>query len=172
MSGECKRRVVLFTEMSPDHAKLAERASRMGMVVNVMLPASIAMLAYAVHASGMVAPWEMATANPPILFIVIGALALGEMVAAFVLKRMLFSRARVAPIRHDSAAIDQWLVKSSLIIYALGASPMIYGAILYVFSGDLRQLAFFGIVSLLAYRLFHPTAGQLKEIFTEAERVT
>ncbi|MBD3299039.1 MAG: hypothetical protein GF341_10320 [candidate division Zixibacteria bacterium] len=139
------------------------------MVINLMLPAGIALLAYAIHASRLIPTWEMATASPPILFLVCGALALGELVAAFILKRQFFSQQRVAPIRHDPAAIDQWLLKSSIIIYALGASPMIYGSILYILSGDLRQLAFFGIITMLSYRLFHPTTDQLEEILKAPE---
>ncbi len=139
------------------------------MVVNLMLPAGIALLAFAIHASRLVPTWDMATASPPVPFLVCGALALGELVAAFILRRQFFTRQRVEPIRHDPAAIDQWLLKSSIIIYALGASPIIYGSILYILSGDIRQLAFFGMITLLAYRLFHPTADQLEDILKAPE---
>lgn len=143
----------------------------MGMVINVMLPAGIALLAYAIHASGMIPTWEMATSSPPVVFLVCGALALGELLAAFIMKKRLFSRDRVAAIQNDAVAIDQWLLRSSIIVYALGASPMIYGSVLYILSGDLRQLAFFGMITLLAYRLFHPSADQLEELFRETEAV-
>lgn len=157
--------------MIPDPRKLSDRASRVGMVINVMLPAGIALLAYAIHASGMVQVWAPATASPPVLFLICGAMALSELLAAFIMKKRLFSRERVMPIRKDPAALDRWLLRSSIIVYALGASPMVYGSVLYVLSGDLGQLAFFGIVTLLAYRLFRPTADQLEELLRDKEIV-
>ena len=158
--------------MIPDPQKLAERAARIGMIINLMLPAGIAILAYAIEASGGVPKWEITQSGPPIIFIVFGALAISELAVAFFIRRKFFSRDHVASFRTDSPAIDQWLMKSSIIVFALGASPMLYGAILYIFSGDVRQLAFFGIVTMLAYRLFRPSADQLENILSQAEPVS
>jgi len=142
----------------PDSQQLAERAARLGMLINIMLPAVVAIAVYALHAAKLVAPIESFSTDPPIVFIVFGAVAISELIAAYVLRRILFSRQRAESIRDDAAKVEQWVMRSSLVIFVIGASPMFYGAILYLLSGDIRQLAFFGIVTLLAYRLFRPTA--------------
>lgn len=149
--------------MQPDPQRLAERAARLGMLINIMLPALVAILAYAAHAAHLMEPVESFTSDPPILFIALGAVAISELVAAFIIRRVLFSRERAAAVRDDAVKAEQWVLRSSLIIFVLGASPMIYGAILYLLSGDLRQLAFFGIITLVAYRLFRPTADLIEE---------
>lgn len=148
--------------MRPDSQQLAERAARLGMVINILLPAVVAIVAYAVHAAKLVSPIESFTSDPPIIFMVFGAVALSELVVAYFMRRALFSRHRTTAIRDDATKVEQWVMRSSLVIFAIGASPMIYGAVLYLLSGDIRQLAFFGIVTLLAYRLFRPTPELLE----------
>jgi hypothetical protein len=147
----------------PDSHHLAERAARLGMLINIMLPALVAIVAYGVHTAHMIDPVESFTSDPPILFIALGAVAISELVAAYIMRRVLFSRERTAAIRDDAVKAEQWVMRSSLIIFVLGASPMIYGVILYLLSGDLRQLAFFGIITLVAYRLFRPTEDLIEE---------
>jgi hypothetical protein len=156
--------------MIHDPQKLAEQSARIGMVINLMLPAGVALLAYAIEAAELAPKWEMAQADPPIIFFLFGALAISELAAAFIIRKKFFARDHVAPFRNDGRAVEQWLMRSSIIVFALGAAPMLYGAVLYIVSGELRQFAFFGIVTLLAYRLFRPSADLLEEILQTSEQ--
>ncbi len=145
-----------------DH--LVGRAMRLGVWINLVGPAMIAAVAYALHESGTIQATPDFAEGRPILFFALVVVAISELVAAFVLRRLLFSPERTRAIRHDPALVEQWAMRSSTVIFALGASPIAYGAVLYLLSGDMRQLALFGIICLLAYRLFRPT----KDLFESA----
>ena len=143
---------------------------RLGLLINILAPAVIAAIVFALVESETVQPNPEFVDGQPVLFFAFVAVALGELVAAFVLRRVLFSPDRARPIRHDSSLVEQWVQRSSIVIFALGATPLVYGAILYLLSGDIRQFALFGIISLLAYRLFRPTRDLLDGALNEASR--
>jgi hypothetical protein len=148
-----------------DH--LVGRAMRLGVWINLIGPAMIAAVAYGLHESGTIQDSADFAEGQSVLFFALVVVAVGELVAAFVLRRLLFSPERARPIRHDPALTEQWVIRSSTIIFALGASPMVYGAILFLLSGDLRQLALFGIICMLAYRLLRPTRDLLESALDE-----
>ncbi len=150
-----------------DFDHLIGRAMRIGVWINLAGPAILAGIAYALNQSGTIQPNPDLESGQSVLFFALVGVAISELVAAFVMRRVLFAPQRARPIRHDPALVESWVVRSSIVIFALGASPMIYGVILYLLSGDLRQLALFGIVSLLAYRLFRPTRDLLEEALQE-----
>jgi len=127
----------------------------------------LAGIAYALFASGTIQPSPDFTDGQSVLFFALVGVALSELVAAFVMRRILFSPERARPIRHDPVLVEQWVIRSSIIVFALGASPVAYGVVLFLLSGDLRQLALFGIVCLLAYRLFRPTRDLLEAALQE-----
>jgi hypothetical protein len=156
--------------MIHDLEHLVNRTVRLGLIINLLAPATLAAVAFTLHEIGIVPTVPSLEQGPSILFFVLGALAISELIAAFVLRRALFSQARVRPIRDDPTLVEQWLVRSSIVIFAVGASPMVYGAVLYLLSGDTGQLAFFGIITLLAYRLFRPSKALLEELLEAAER--
>lgn len=148
---------------------LVQRATRLGILLNVGLPALFAAVAVALRESGVLAlPKELPAPLQP-LFYVLGGVALMELAAAYFLRRLFFSPARVAPFCHDPVQIEQWIMRSAFVIFALGASPIVYGVVLYLLGGDLRQLAFFGIVTLLAYRLLRPTADMIEDTLNKAQ---
>lgn len=148
-----------------DH--LLARATRLGVWINVIGPALIAAIAYALAASGTIqANPDFAEGRSVLFFALVGA-AISELVAAFVLRRILFSPDRARPIRHDPELVEQWVIRSSIVIFALGAAPIAYGAVLFLLTGDTRQLALFGIICLLAYRLFRPSRDLLETALQE-----
>jgi hypothetical protein len=151
-----------------DH--LIAKAMRLGLWINVIGPAAIAALAYLLHESGTVPTSPEFEYGQPALSYVLVVVAIGELITAFVLRRIFFSADRTRPIRHDPELVEQWLLRSLGVIFALGAAPVAYGAVLFLLSGDIRQLALFGIVSLLAYRLFRPTKDLLESALDEAPR--
>ena len=148
-----------------DH--LVGRAMRLGVWIGLIGPAMIAAVAYGLHESGTIQASSDFTEGQPVLFFALVAVAIGELVAVFVLRRLMFSPERARPIRHDPVLVEQWAIRSSTIVFALGASPIACGAVLFLLSGDLRQLALFGIICLLAYRLFRPTRDLLESALDE-----
>lgn len=143
-----------------DH--LVNRAMRLGVWINIVAPAMLAAVAYLLYDSGTVQPNTSLIEGQSVLFFVFVGVAISELVAAFVMRRILFSPERARPIRHDPALVELWVIRSSIILFALGGSPIAYGIVLFLLTGDTRQLALFGIVCLLAYRLFRPTKDLLE----------
>jgi hypothetical protein len=156
--------------MIHDLDRLVARAVRLGLLINLLIPAGVAALAFGLRESG-VGPQDPSLAEgPSVVFVVLVAVAVGDLVAAFLLRRRLFSPEQVRSIRHDPSQVEHWLVRASAIVFVIGASPMVCGAILYMLSGDIRHLAFFGIITLLAYRLFRPTKDLLEEVLNGSAR--
>jgi hypothetical protein len=150
---------------------LAQRAGRIGILINLVVPALIVAVAVALRGGKLVAlPEQLSPALQP-LFYVLGATALMELVAAYVLRRVFFAPNRIAPFCHDSGQVEQWVVRSSAVVSALGASPAVYGVVIYLLGGDLRQLAFFGMITLLAYRLLRPTVDLVDETLNSAKNL-
>ncbi|MBI5867769.1 MAG: hypothetical protein HZB43_05690 [candidate division Zixibacteria bacterium] len=150
---------------------LADRATRMGILVNLGIPAltvAVAVLLREGHLLGL--PEAMPEFLQP-LFYILGGVALMELAAAYLLRRLFFSPARVAPFCHDPNQIELWVVRSSFVIFAMGASPIVYGVVVYLIGGDLRQLAFFGLLTLLAYRLLRPTGDLIDETLESAQKL-
>jgi hypothetical protein len=150
--------------MIHDLTHLLARTARLGVLINLAIPAAVALLAYGLRSGADVGTEASSVAGPSLMFLVLVGLAVMELIGAFLLRRRFLSAERVRTIRHDPALVEQWLTRSAMLIFALGASPMVYGAGLYLWSGDLRHLAFFGIITLLAYRLFRPTEDLLSEL--------
>ncbi len=157
--------------MSSSTEHLADRATRIGILVNLGFPALIVAVAVLLREGRLLRlPEAMPEFLQP-LFYILGAVALMELAAAYFLRRLFFSPARVAPFCHDPIQIEQWVVRSSFVIFALGASPIVYGVVVYLIGGDLRQLAFFGLLTLLAYRLLRPTGDLIDETLESARNL-
>jgi hypothetical protein len=157
--------------MIGDTEHLAERSARIGILINLAAPALIVAVAVTLRESGLVPLPEGQSALTSLLFYVLGGVALMELAAGFVVRRTLFTPRRVASFRCDARLVEQWVVRSSTVVFALGASPIIYGVVVYFLGGDLRHLAFFGMVTLLAYRLLRPTADLIADALNLAENL-
>ena len=157
--------------MIGDAEHLAERSARLGVLINLAAPGLIVAVAVVLREGGFIPLPEGPSASVGVLFCVLGAVALLELVAGFVVRRTLFAPGCIAPFCHDARQAEQWVVRSSMVVFALGASPIIYGVVVYFLGGDLRHLAFFGMVTLLAYRLLRPTVNLIDETLNSAENL-
>jgi hypothetical protein len=155
--------------MMHDISHLLARTARLGVLINLAIPGALALLAYGLRAGVVMDTKSSSLPDSPPIFLILVGFAVLELVGAFVLRRRLLSRQRARTLRHDPSLVEHWLMRSAIIIFALGASPMIYGAAFYLWSGDLRHLALFGIITLLAYRLFRPTEDQLTELLNATD---
>jgi hypothetical protein len=150
--------------MIHDITHLLARTARLGVLINLAIPAALALLVYGLRHGAGVGAEASSVAGPSLVFLVLVGLAVLELIGAFLLRRRFLCPERVRTIRHDPTLVEQWLTRSAMLVFALGASPMLYGAGLYLWSGDTRHLAFFGIITLLAYRLLRPTQDLLSEL--------
>lgn len=155
--------------MSINSNDLEAKAARLGLIINLAAPFGVAMIALILVQSGAVRP-AMDFRESPLLFYVLGAVAISELAAGYFIRRIFFSPQKARELAGDPFKVEQWVLRSSIILFALGASPIIYGVVLYILGGDLKQLAFFAIISLVGYRLLRPTAGFLDEFIAAGGR--
>ena len=148
--------------MIADVEYLTGKAARLGLMVNVGVPAIVVITAIALRQGGAIPSNGDPPEWLPLLFYIMGAVAVADLAVAYFVRRFLFASNRLAVARNDPAQLEELVSRSLLIIFALGASPMVYGVVVYLLGGDLQQLAFFGILTLLGYRFLRPTADFLQ----------
>jgi hypothetical protein len=141
----------------------------MGLLINLAGPFGVAMIAILLIQTGTVEP-AMNFIESPLLFYVLGGVAIMELAAGHFVRRTLFSVSKAREVAHDPAKTEQWVLRSSIVLFALGASPMFYGVVVYLLGGEISQLAFFGILTLVGYRLLRPTSSLLEETLAAAQR--
>src|SRR3972149_9380806 len=114
---------------------LAGRAGRIAILFNLVVPALIVAVAVALREGKLVALPEELSPSLQLLIYVFGVVALMDLIAAWVLRRIFFAPSRIAPFCHDSGQIEQWVVRASTVASALGASPVVYGVVIYLLGG-------------------------------------
>jgi len=153
-----------------DCERLAERAAQRGVIINLLLPGVLVLLAFVVRRNGIGTDESAAPEWQPLLFYVFLALGVADLFAAFALRRTLLAPMRLRAVLADAPAAERLIMNAATVAFALGASPMVYGIVLYLLGGDMQQVAVFAIVSLLAFRLLRPSAGFLEKALERAAR--
>lgn len=155
--------------MRPNARELEAKATRIGLFINLGGPFALALAAILLVESGTIRP-SMNFVETPLIFYVLGAVAIMELAAGHFVRKALFAPSKAREVMGDARKAEQWVVRSSIVLFALGASPMFYGVVVFTLGGEMTQLAFFGILTLAGYRLLRPSASFLEETFTAAER--
>jgi len=155
--------------MRPNLGELEAKATRIGLFINLGGPFAIALVAILLMETGTIRP-SMNFVESPLIFYVLGAVAIMELGAGHFVRKALFAPSKAREVMADALKTEQWVVRSSIVLFALGASPMFYGVVVYILGGETTQLAFFGILTLAGYRLLRPSTSFLEDIFTAAER--
>jgi hypothetical protein len=79
---------------------------------------------------------------------------------------MLFSPLRFAGAAQSFAAFEERCKQNVIVIFAVGASPAVYGFILWALGGTIEQFIFFIIISLIGYRALRPGREWLEKLWT------
>lgn len=156
--------------MAPhDIEGLAGRALKLALFVNLLIPA---MLVIAVYVLRLLDVMPRTTSFLPdklqLLYFVLVFVALSELVAALVLKKAMFGPDKVRPTLGSTEEFGKLVIGGTVTLAALGASPVLYGIVLYILGEDISKVALFTLVTLVHFRLFRPTAEFLHHIVSRA----
>jgi hypothetical protein len=145
-----------------DFAHLAGEALKRGLLICAVAPMLLFIAAHVLRSTGLGIAEADRAPNEQLLFYGLLVIGVADLAAAFVLRRVLFAPNRLRTVVNDSAAFRRQTLTAATILFALGASPMVYGVVLYLLGGDLRQLAAFAILDLVAFRLLRPSPDFLR----------
>lgn len=106
------------------------------------------------------------TAGPSLgLFLpILYALALADIGAGFIIRRMMFKPlyARTAAVDFDD--IGKIITKAAIVLAALCAAPPLYGLLLVFLGGKYNHLIGFVIISLAGFTVLRPRLRDLEKI--------
>ncbi|MEW5702825.1 MAG: hypothetical protein AB1792_11440 [Candidatus Zixiibacteriota bacterium] len=153
-----------------DCGRMAERAVRRGMIIQLLAPGVLVLLVFVVRKRGIGIDESQAPVWLPTLFYVLLGLAVADLLAAFTLRRILLAPLRLRNVLGDTAAVERIVMSATTVTFALGASPVVYGVVLYLLGGTMQQVAVLAIISLLSFRFLRPDVKFLEEVLGEAAR--
>jgi len=100
----------------------------------------------------------------------LGAVAVGDIAMAFYLRKILFGPSRFAVTNRSFASFAKICANNVITIFALGASPSLYGFVLYALGGTIEQFIFFILISLIAYRAVRPNKEYLEKLWETVQQ--
>ena len=140
------------------------RITQRGGLINLILPFGLVALAYLARELGIGVNPSARPASYTTLLYVAMALGLAELAAAFVIRRVLFTPVRFKSLEYNLPAIEAAILKSATTVFIVGASPILYGVALYLLGGEIREVAYFGLLNLVAYRMLRPNADLIRKV--------
>jgi hypothetical protein len=150
-------------ESESDYAEVLERATKRGNQICVLAPLLLIGAIHLLRMAGITTPQGETPAIYDLLLMIFIALGVAEVAAAFFLRRSLFAPARFEPMRADHGRVADEIMRASTVVATVGAGPILYGAILYLMGGEVRDVVYFGLLNLLGFRLLRPDVFLLEK---------
>lgn len=145
-------------------ADLAKR----GVIINVLAPFVLLGIAYMLRGMGFLPEIpQLDDSMHQTLVYVFGVVALGELAVAFYLKRMWLRASWFVDVSGSFGGFSTRCIERMTIVFAVGASPAVYGFVLYALGGTIEQFIFFILISLVAYRLVRPGKAELEKLWEQ-----
>ncbi len=139
------------------------RVTQRGGLINLIIPFGLVVLVYFAREMGIGLSPSARPASYMTLLYVAMALGLSELAAAFVIRRMLFAPARFESPESSHPVTEAAILKSATTVFIVGASPILYGVALYLLGGEIREVAYFGLLNLVAYRALRPDTDLIRK---------
>jgi len=145
---------------------LQEVIVKRGLVINLVMPLVLLGIAYVLRGAGLAADTPLLDETTHrLLLYVLGAIALGELALAIYLKKRTFNASQFLSIGGSSAAFAERCKTKITLIFAIAASPAVYGFIMYVLGGTIEQYLFFVLIGLIGFRLVRPGKDELEKLW-------
>lgn len=146
------------------HDHLIWRITQRGGLINLIVPFGLVALVYVAREIGIGMNPSARPASYTTLLYIAMALGLAELAAAFVIRRNLFTPARFESTAQSRPATEAAILKSATTVFIVGASPILYGVALYLLGGEIREVAYFGLLNLVAYRGLRPDTDLIRKV--------
>ncbi len=153
-------------ESPHDWDSLRATIARRGVLINILVPFLLLAVGYLFRKLGMLPEFPTLDESAHnLLLYILGAVAVGEIAVAFYLRKILFQPARFMATNRSFAAFAEICANNVITVFALGASPSIYGFVLYALGGTIEQFIFFILIALIAYRAVRPDKELLEKLW-------
>lgn len=147
-----------------DVERLHSKLLNLGLLLNVLTPAVVIFLGALLRASGV-------SGSPgtdlAIFFWVLIAVALSEIPAIYILKKISLAGSRAFQKSDRNITAEQALIRSGVIVFSLALTPTIYGFVFYLLGGSLERFVLFAAITLFCFLVFKP---KLEEIGSFVDR--
>lgn len=160
----------ITTSSRHDVANLGDRLLKLTLLINIALPAALFVVVYILRSMKLIPAQALVPIETlRILFFALVFVAVTELVTSFIVKKALFAPDKIRTVLHDLPGFAKLATGATITLAALGASAMMYGIVLYILGEDLTKVALFGLIALVHFRLFRPTAEFLRQTLDRAE---
>lgn len=146
---------------------LAGRLLKLAILINIVVPAFMFMVVYLLRVGGALPASLVPGGTLQIIFYAFLFVAISELAVAFVVKRAIFAPDKVRLTLGDSAAFTKLVGAGTIVLAALGAASMMYGIVLFILGAGLASVAAFGLIALIHFRLFRPSAEFIRSLITQ-----
>lgn len=168
----------MFTTATEDHISiqtvthdvesLAGRLLKLSLVINIVAPAAMFVVVYLLKSTEMLPTSLVPAGTLQIIFFALLFVAVSELAVAFIIKKSIFSPDKVCISLTNPGAFPKLATAGTVTLAALGAASAFYGILLYILGISLVNVAAFGLITLVHFRLFRPTAEFLRSLIAQS----
>lgn len=144
-----------------DIERMHSKLLNLGLLINVFSPAVLVFIAVFVRTRGIDVG---AVRDLGLFFWILIAVALSEIPAIYLVKRMLLSRGRSSQKSGENPAAGQTVFQMGITIFSLSLAPTIYGLVYYLLGGSLERFVLFAAFTLLCFMIFKPKQEEISAI--------
>lgn len=136
--------------------KVVSRLNTMGFIINIGIPAVLLVAGYIAGASFR-ENFRLNDESLTTIKWVLIAVSVGEVAAAFIIKRQVFGNLRTYMQRYpDAKSRISMVIKIMIVIHALSAMPALYGLLYYLLGGHIDGFLLMIILNLIGYQICRP----------------
>lgn len=149
--------------------KVTFKLTYFGLIFGVLSPGAFLLLGYM-----MEGPGRQTFSDPDrqqLIFWVFLCLSVSVAVAAFFLKKIIFTKPLINSETTFAADFGEAMHMRSIILYAMIGSIAVFGLTFFFMGGDLDGLMIFCLISVVVFQIIRPRMGFVEEMLACQERL-
>jgi cbb3-type cytochrome oxidase subunit 1 len=141
-----------------DAERIHSRLFNLGLLMNVFAPVAIIFIGALLKAKGV---GISGNTDLTVFFWVLLAVAVSEIPAIYLVKKILLNVRRIDQAGCSPAALGRALMQWGLITFSLALAPSFYGLVYYFLGGNLERFVLFAAITLFCFLVFKPKEEQI-----------
>lgn len=155
---------------SPDLERIDRDCTRRGFLIGIAAPALLFLTVYLLRSAALLpAASAMPHETLRLLFYVLLFVGISELGAGFVMRQVMFATDKIRTALAIPGGFERMVGTASTVLSALGASPMIYGTVLFILGADMTAVAVFGLITLACYRILRLSPDFLRKAVAKVQ---
>lgn len=147
-----------------DAERMHSKLFNLGLLMNVFAPVAIIFIGALFKAKGIGISGKT---DLTVLFWVLLAVAISEIPAIYIVRKVLLNGRRSSPEVHSPRTTEQVLTQWAIITFSLALAPSIYGLVYYLLGGSLERFVLFAAITLFCFLVFKPKEEQISSFIKD-----